>query len=292
MQKIIKRLEIIKAAIAIEDESLIKDQVKQLRNIGGELLEPISSIVTAIDNSDFTSALTRINDFQIQYSAVEVWQDPEIAALKMELQALERKHAELSGKRDEYVHIMDSFNHQYTVRLGAIVSEILKLKMMIAEMEADQVKETEDELKDEFEKKKDKARKDYKRFSRKYESEIRKPEPEQLGEEDQRRLKNAYRKASRLCHPDMVADEFKKHAKEQFQELNEAYNSNNLKRVEEILEQLEKGSTIIASEKVDEKKKLVEHINNLQQRIDMIMSDIEKMKSSSSWKLVMELNGN
>lgn len=50
---------------------------------------------------------------------------------KLELQGLERRLTRLSGERDEFLHTIDGFNRQYSVCLGDIISEILKIKVML-----------------------------------------------------------------------------------------------------------------------------------------------------------------
>ena len=63
----------------------------------------------------------------------------------------------------------------------------------------------------------------------------------EITEEQKQELKAYYRKASKLCHPDVVAEEFKKQAEQIFKDLKDAYDSNDLQKVKEILSNLEKG---------------------------------------------------
>ncbi|WPC10980.1 hypothetical protein LEQ04_09980 [Riemerella anatipestifer] len=48
-------------------------------------------------------------------------------------------------------------------------------------------------------------------------------------------MKKEFRKATVLCHADKVADEFKDAAQRIFIDLKEAYDTNDLKKVSEIL---------------------------------------------------------
>ena len=87
MNKIIKRLEIVKSAIELEDEEIIFQQVEHLKN------EPLSvvpgTIVQAIEERRFSDALREISAWLQSQRAVSTWQDPVIAASKLELKALE-----------------------------------------------------------------------------------------------------------------------------------------------------------------------------------------------------------
>ncbi len=131
MQQLLKRLEIIKAAISLEDNETIALHLGKIRD--RKQHDPaLGDIVARLDRLDYPQALTLIGDFLNRHSAVAAYTDPEIAALKMELQGLEKRLADLRGERDDCVYTLNDFNRQYSLRLGGVISKILKLKMMIA----------------------------------------------------------------------------------------------------------------------------------------------------------------
>ncbi|MBM9519976.1 J domain-containing protein [Desulforhopalus vacuolatus] len=286
MQQLIKRLEIIKAAISLEDEETISLHLEKIRCRAGEV-EELTVIFSCLDALDYPEALLHITTFLNTQSAVTTWSDPEVAALKLELQGLERRLTRLSGERDEFLHTIDGFNRQYSMHLGKTISEILKLQVMLAGVE--EAKHIGDKI---YEKAREKAQEQYGRFSGEYEEHLAEPEPQKLNEKDARRLKIAYRKASRFCHPDMVADDLKEQAAAQFQELNNAYRMNDLARVEEILVSLENGGSFVAaSEQMNDKEKLRTHIRGLRQRVDELAAEIERIQADNTWQLVVQLGG-
>ena len=61
----------------------------------------------------------------------------------------------------------------------------------------------------------------------------------ELNDEQQQSLKEAYRKASKICHPDIVSDELKDQAHKIMSELNIAKKKNDLDKVKEILHTLQ-----------------------------------------------------
>ncbi|PID77541.1 MAG: hypothetical protein CSB24_00870 [Deltaproteobacteria bacterium] len=208
MQQILKRLEIIKAAISLEDEETIALHLGKIRS-GGEQAEGLDDIFISLDRLDYPLALSRIAAFLARHSAVTTYNDPEVAALKMELQGLEKRLADLRGERDELMHSIGDFNRQYNLRLGGVLSEIFKLKMMIAGAAEAAYTGIEEEVREKLKETREKAQQWYQQFHDDYQAEQEKPEPKKLDDKDLKRLKAAYRKASRLCHPDMVADELK-----------------------------------------------------------------------------------
>ncbi len=91
----------------------------------------------------------------------------------------------------------------------------------------------------------------------------------------------------------MVAEELKEQAAARFQILNDAYSMNDLAKVEEILAALESGGGFIAaSEQVDNKEILREHIKELRQKIEELTADIQRITEDESWQLLIRFDGN
>jgi hypothetical protein len=62
----------------------------------------------------------------------------------------------------------------------------------------------------------------------------------ELNKEDKIQLKRLWRKACKLCHPDIVGDDFKEEANKLMKTLNEVYANNDIEAVQKILYKLEK----------------------------------------------------
>ena len=291
MHRLMKRLEIIKAAISLGDEETIALHVSKVRGMAEET-EGLKAILANLDSLDYPGALTRIEDFLIINVAVSVYADPEVSALKMELQGLERRLAEMNSERDEVLHVLGDFNRQYSLRLGGIISEILKLQMMIAGAAEAKHFNDEEDVRARFEQARKQAQSDYQRFQGDYEELLADPSPRELSKEDVIRLKVSYRKASRLCHPDMVAEELKERAAKQFQALHEAYRLNDLDRVEEILADLESGGAFAAaSENMHDKDRLRARIVSLREQVVALAAEIGRIRADDTWLLVEQLKG-
>ncbi len=293
MKQILKRLELIKTSIDLDDEEIIELQVIKLEKL--DLDSEVKDILLKIENLDYGSARVDIDNYIRKYTGVIEYIDPEMQGLKLEMKSLERKLQDLSELKNEYLNDIDEFHTFYNLKLGSIIEKILKQKEQlirdalnekkeqyqkdseiyqetketIAEINSaidelekvleeideedesyDEIYSTYQELKDESQRlqeqlieqeeeiKKAKAELDddplnneyenakstYEEFSSEYED-IKQTQDDvcDISDKDKKELKKLFRKASKLCHPDIVADEFKEHANEIMQSLNDAY---------------------------------------------------------------------
>lgn len=131
MNKPIKRLETIKYAIELEDEGIIQSQLPFLKN---EVTDSeLAFIVWALEEKNYSDALRTINAWLQSQRSVVQWQDPQVAASKLELKALEEQLRELIDKRNTRIQLLDDFNDLYLTRLGPLMSQILRLRKILAE---------------------------------------------------------------------------------------------------------------------------------------------------------------
>lgn len=81
MNKPIKRLEIIKYAIELEDDGIILSQLPLLKTeaTDGEL----AYIVWALEEKNYSDALRAITHWLQNQRSVVYWQDPQVAASKL-----------------------------------------------------------------------------------------------------------------------------------------------------------------------------------------------------------------
>ncbi|PDO86186.1 coiled-coil domain-containing protein [Kosakonia pseudosacchari] len=131
MNKPIKRLEIIKYAIELEDDGIILSQLPLLKN---EVTDPeLAFIVHALEEKNYSEAMRAITVWLQNQRSVVSWQDPQVAASKLELKALEEQMRELIDKRNARIQLLDEFNDLYLTRLGPLMSQILRLRKTLAE---------------------------------------------------------------------------------------------------------------------------------------------------------------
>ena len=287
MIKIIKRLELIKTAIALEDEEIIELQVMKLNNI--EYDTKIEQILVLISDNRYEQVINLIDTYIEGYNGVIIDEDPQIQGLKVELKILEKKLQNLNEEKSEYTHIINDFNAQSNLKLGDLIREILRLRK---ELSYDRMGEflDNDEKFEEAANQYEQQKQEYEEFSEDYIEQI-KEIPFELTEDESKELKQTYRKASRLCHPDLVTDDVKKQAEEVFKALNEAYTNNDLEEVKKILEDLEFGNAFErSSESLNDKKALKIKIEALRTKIDVVADEIHTIKEEETFQTISEID--
>lgn len=129
MNQILKRLEIIKSSITIEDQELIELQIMKLEKINID--DEVKNILANLKKSDFLTALSYIENYLLKYSDVVEYIDIEVENLKLELKYLKSKFYNIIEEKIEYINSIEEFNIQYNIHLGYIIKSILSLKKEI-----------------------------------------------------------------------------------------------------------------------------------------------------------------
>ncbi|CNG03687.1 DNA repair protein [Yersinia frederiksenii] len=356
MKKLIKRLEIIKSAIELEDDEMIRLQLPYLES---EAQDPeLTFIAVAIEQGKFTAALEAISAWLVNKQSVTQWQDLELAACKLELKALEEQLRELIDKRNERIQLLDDFNDLYLVRLGPLTKQILHLRKQLAEStlrkaEAEARRRERDyrhcqqyisqaideltllkqrwlglsslshetvEIRNQIQQQTElvaallaeiqqlekgfntrnteSTRKAREEAKEKYESyqeqqndaEQRHDNERKLSTDQRQQLKRLWRQASRLCHPDLVADEFKEKAHQLMVQLNQARQRGDVSAIHTLLESLKQGlEPLMASDIIDDLERLRRKINEVSNQIDAMLHELDALEKEESWRLATSL---
>ena len=143
MKELIKRLELIKTAIAIEDNEIIELQVQKISLI--KYNNEVAQILALLLNNDYENIVTLIENYIKKYSGIILYEDPEIQGLKIELKNFEDKLQKLSDEKSEYIHTLDSFNDRYSAELGELIQKILQLKKELSFKELQETDENTEE---------------------------------------------------------------------------------------------------------------------------------------------------
>lgn len=271
LPKIIKRLELIKSLISLEEEDEIAVHVSKLEHL--VLTSELEDIVTCLKQRSYGKAATNIEVFINKYHNVAIYNDPEIDGLKLEAKSLEARLNKLSNEKADLEKLIHEFGVRHNSELGELILKILKFRRKKAKGTP---KEAE-------------AERDYKDYSREYE--VSKNEKiAELTDEEQKELKKKYRKASKLCHPDVVSEDQKELADKLFAELNAAYERNDLQKVKEILDNLEKGNFFVnKSDAINEKQLMKTEIEKLRIRIKELERELQTIKESDAYKTISDI---
>ena len=220
----------------------------------------------ALENQRFDDALILIDDAEKQARQVVVPYNPLVSALKVELHFQENELAFLVVDRDDMVKKIEQFEIRYTSIIGVFLDEMLYLRKEKLGIQAKMDKR----LQKQFEE----AETEYNAFHEVHKSPI-KGILYALNEDEQRELKMLYRRASMICHPDRVADDYKEKAIAMFTELHEAYISNDIKKMRILTELLEKTGQF------EPKSNYLDTAEALKAQIEWIVNEKEKVEEET-----------
>jgi hypothetical protein len=271
LSKIIKRLELIKNLISLEEEEEIDAHVFKLEQLG--ITPELETLIRSLKEKSYSKAAIAIEQFINQHNNLSIFIDPEIDGLKLEAKSLEAKLNKLSDEKADLEKLIHEFGVRHNKELGELILKILKYR-------TNKAKGTSEEKE---------AEEDYKNYSQEFE--VSKNEKiADLTEEELLEIKKKYRKASKLCHPDVVSEDQKELADKLFTELNKAYEQNDLKKVTEILENLKKGNFFVSkSDTITEKQLMKAEIEKLKIKVTELMQQVELIKTSDAYKTVSSI---
>lgn len=270
--QIVKRLEILRNHIVHEQIEEINYEIMQLSAY--DFNADLRSILYDVKQKSFTSAINRIQLFISRNQQLLIWTNPIVAALKLEIRTLENQLNSFDNEKLEIEKLLSEFHHRHTIELGYIILSILKLRKL--------------KFKDDNTKYED-AENDENQYRNQIDNERIKTILE-LSEEQKIEIKRKFRKATVLCHPDKVSDELHESAQRVFIDLKQAYDVNDLKKVTEILDELEKGNFFKArSETVLEEDLLRNAIAKLRRQINILETEVRRIKNSESFIAIISI---
>lgn len=272
VEKIIKRLEILKNYVILEDKEDIERESRKLSTY--QFQQEIAQIIEALSNNYFSQAIRLIEIFMKQNRQIIIYGEIDMSALKLEIRHLEHQLNAYDDEKTELEKTLALFQHRHTKELGKYISRLLHLRKLKFIWDDEKFSEAEQ---------------DEREYHQQLEEENEK-EIQQLNGEEQKALKRAYKKASTLCHPDKVAEEMKAEATETFTKLKQAYEENNLELVQEILTNLEQGKFFKSrTDLISEKEKLKLEIQRLREKIQQLEAEIYAIKESEEYKTISKI---
>jgi hypothetical protein len=200
--------------------------------------------------------------------------DIERENLKQQIKLLETDLNNLTNQKADLEKLIHEFSVRHNIELGELLVKILeyrKIKAKGTELEAN----TEE---------------DYNTYNKQFEA-LREEHITQLTDDEQKELKEKYRKASKMCHPDVVSEEQKELATKIFAELSSAYEKSDLNKIREILNNLENGNFFLSKSDTINQKRLFEiEIEKLKIKISELNAEIEEIKNSETYKTIEQID--
>lgn len=273
LQKILHKLTTIDyIKIKNHDLLLLLEDTKEL----GHVKELIQS-------RKYDEAIKEINKILYSYRFPKLIKDDNIKGLQTISKLLEVELSVLLSKKADLNHKINQFRLMHNRALGELIKKILYLRYFLLN---DELKENPD-----VESKAEDAKKDFEEYTEALKNEIDESII-QLDDKDKELLHKYYRKASKLCHPDMVSEESEKQAEDVFIELNKAYYINDLERVIEIFNLLDskKIHLIGITENVGEKDKIIAINNKLRSDIGKLKTEIDLLIESNTYQTILSIS--
>ena len=269
--KIIKRFSLIKNLISLEEEDSIDEQISKLQQL--QIDEDVQQIISYLQQKSYGKAISAIEVFMNSKNQVAFYIDPEIEALRFEAKALEAKIQQLNNEKVELEKLVHEFGIRHSQELGELILKILQHRKAQSKGTPQQ-KETE---------------KDYDDFYTNFEA-TKNEKIADLSDEELKEIKAKYRKASKLCHPDIVDKDQKEAAHEIFMELNAAYERNDLRRVNEILESLQQGKIFTSiADTANVKLTIQNELKRLRIRLEELNREITIIKTSETFEKITSI---
>jgi len=265
----------------IESEERLKRFVKES---GINLILNTESMKKSREKNDKPDIDLKIRELQDEIERLEQLKsstelqpfiDPDIEELNRQIESLEVELIELEGDKADAEKLISEFNHRFNIDLGDLILKILELKKFIVKNN----KEKFEEAKAQKERFKEQVIEEKKRVVK------------ELNLEDKSKLKSLRNKAAKLCHPDKLqneSDEIKQRANEISRDLNEAYQNNDLEKVEHLLKILENGDLIPTERsKNQEKESLKLNVEQLKLKIIDLKRDLNELLESETYHKVL-----
>lgn len=206
-------------------------------------------------------------------STPTIYFDQELEILRQEVKTVEEYLQQLTNEKAEIEKTIYEFGIRHNKELGELIVEILKWRKENAVGTSFQ-EETEN---------------DFNSFFNSY-TESKNDKSYSLTEIEKQELKLKYRKASKICHPDIVANNQKDKAHKIFTELNSAYEMNNLEEVKIILESLENGELLInKTDTANEKNILQLQLKKIRIKISEMEIEIKKLVTSETYLKILNI---
>ena len=275
IDKIVKRLEILKNYILLEDIEEVDAVSKKLEEY--EFNNDLKNIVDFIGQGKLSEAVVIIEQFISQQRQISIWDDPEISALKLEIKILENQLVSFDNEKSELEGILRDFQREHLLALGDLIIQLLNYRKIKFSADKDKLKEAE---------------KDEQEYQEQFQFEKEK-EVFELSVEENKELTSCYRKAALLCHPDKFSQaplEVQKQAEALMVELAISKDKKDLQRVKEILAELEKG--IISPREIvenNDKIKLKSLVDKLREKVKRLEDEIVNIKLSEEFKMIEEI---
>jgi hypothetical protein len=274
--KILQRMEALRHIIELDDDDDIKLQVAKLKKLipDDRAYSDAIEIISLIEDGDREQAIPLIISYAHRCKQVAVYSDPEIPELKLELKALELQIGSLENEKAEIEKLLFAFHHRHALELGDLIRKLLRLREEKLKFEAERDSKKQEKYEE--------ARQDSADYEQDYRATIQQ-EMFPLSSAEQQEMKAIYRACTKMCHPDVVAEEFKPDATRLFAQLAAANIRNDFQAVSAIFENLKAGIFKPLSETISDAQKLHHGVVRFRTKLKNLSREIFTLRTSETY---------
>jgi len=277
LAKVLARIEALRGVIHADDEDDIAQQLIKLKNLvtGTNVPGDVQEIILCVEQGELDEAETLIMSYLNTNKKIAVYVDPELGELKLELKSLEVQISALENEKQEIDRTLHAYQYRHTIELGDLMRQILLLSKEILRKEAELNPEKEAEFEE--------AQREYEEFEADFKTSSEK-EVASLSPEEQQEIKAMFRACTKLCHPDVVADEYKDEAAETFHKLAEAYDYNDMDTVKEVYRNLQKGIFAATSDTLNDVQRMHRSLVSMRSTLSSLAKQIRLMRNTEVYR--------
>jgi len=272
----LKIFDVIKALLNLGDSQAIQPYIHQLKKF-----TEIESITQHLIAGRFDMAIEEIDEFKKQYTQIVSVFEVERLQLQIQIKLLSFQIEAIEIEKVQAEALLEQFNHRYIIELNPLIAKLLSLKKKVFEKLKKHgiIDETFEKLDEEFKSRTDEYNK---------EKEIKIPK---LNEEEEKSIKQMYREAAGLCHPDSpnCIFEDRKKAGDVFSNLSSAYKANDLAKVKYIWSELKLGKPLTNLEQFNELEYLRAKLETLKMKYNILVNEFQLIKTSETFQFLEKI---
>lgn len=233
----------------------------------------------AIHSQSYEQAKMLLEELLLESLPPIKMEDVTVAGLKTTMGLLETRLSVLNHRKVELHRRINEFRFQHNNVLGSLMAEIFELRKNILFLEL----QDNTDLRQDFEE----AEHDQQSFREQQEETLARPVIN-IDKASRAEMIALYRKASKLCHPDLISEELHHEATLLFIRLNECYLRSDISGIRDILRLLEDEQMQWAKRNVDvhEKDRLTASIFRIQAEMNNLLREIEEIETSSVYQTI------
>ena len=282
-----ERLRAMRSLAMVRDREALVHQVQRLREASTLSVGDIDALADAVHHEAYgtvaalAAAMQGGPSHELAHTEAEAAAD-DGASRPDEVSALEEKLAQREEEEAELQRAIHAFSTRYREELGPLVTKLLRLRKEQAEQSLyarrgdAQRRATRNKAEAQFE-----------RFQSILDDDAAESPPDDLSDEQQAQLKATFRKASKQCHPDMVDPAMEDEARTYFNALREAYQQNDVERVNKIAQTLdESGFAQRAPDETPGRSQLDAKAERLRRRIASVEASIRELRATEAYEVV------